>query len=327
VKGLHLHDFGKPTAAPQLIETEPPELRPGQLAVALEASPINPSDLLLIRGLYGHRPQLPAVLGSEGVGRIVAVGDGIDAGRIGQRVLIIPNLKHGTWQDMIAVDNDDVVEVDAEADALQLAMLGVNPHTADLLLRQFGDLQPGAWVGQTAGNSAVGRYVITLARQAGYRTVSVVRRPDVASELRVLGADAVVVNGPDLADQLKHALGDERVSVLFDATAGDVVAQLAPFLVRGATVVSYGGTSGAPLAIRPSELIFRDVNVRGFWQQGYLDSAPREELLEAYSRLGALVAAGTLQVPVAATYPIEKYEDALAHASQQDRVGKVLFTW
>lgn len=327
MKSLHLLEFGKPTAAPQLVETEPPRPQRGQLLVSLEASPINPSDLLLIRGLYGHRPQLPAVLGSEGVGRIAAVGEGVDAGRIGQRVLIIPTLKHGTWQDTIAVDCDDVVEVDATADVLQLAMLGVNPHTAELLLRRFVDLQPGAWVGQTGGNSAVGRYVITLARQAGYRTVSVVRRSEVAADLRALGADAVVVNGPDLSEQLRHALGAERISLLLDATAGDVVAQLAPWLVPGGTVVSYGGTSGTPLAIKPSDMIFRDLKIRGFWQKRYLDAAPREELLETYSRLGALIAAGTLHVPIASTYPIEKYEDALAHATQPDRVGKVLFTW
>src|SRR6266516_4196328 len=203
MKSLYLRAFGKPTTAPELIETEAPQPSVGQLLVALEASPINPSDVLLIRGFYGHRPAVPAALGTEGVGRIVAVGQGIDPARIGKRVLIIPTLKHATWQDQIAIDEADAFEVDADADPLQLAMLGVNPMTADVLLRRFVDLRPGEWVGQTGGNSAVGRAVITLAKLAGYRTLSVVRRSEVAQELLELGADAVVVSGPGLGTQLK----------------------------------------------------------------------------------------------------------------------------
>src|SRR5439155_12168812 len=145
MKSLYISGFGKPTTAPELIESDAPEPGPGQVLVAMEAAPINPSDLLLIRGLYGHRPSLPAALGTEGVGRIVAVGQGIDPARIGKRVLIIPTLKHATWQDQIAIDEADAFEVDADADPLQLAMLGVNPMTADVLLRRFVDLQPGDW--------------------------------------------------------------------------------------------------------------------------------------------------------------------------------------
>lgn len=327
MKTLHMRAFGKPTTAPELIESEAPELGPGQVLVALEAAPINPSDLLLIRGHYGHRPALPAALGTEGVGRIVAVGPAVDPVRIGERVLIVPNLKHGTWQDQVAIDEDDAIVVDPAADILQVAMLGVNPLTADLLLRRFIDLPPGAWVGQTGGNSAVGRYVITLAKLAGYRTLNVVRRPEVAAELLELGADAVVVSGSNLGEQLKKALGDERISLLLDATAGDVVADLAPRLVHGGTIVSYGGMSGAPVVVRPGDLIFRDLHVRGFWQKGWLDTAPRDELVGAYARLAALVTEGTLSVPIAATYPLEKYQDALVHATQADRVGKVLFAW
>lgn len=327
MKSLQLPAFGQPTTAPELLESEAPEPGAGQVLVALEAAPINPSDLLLIRGHYGHRPALPATLGTEGVGRIVAVGADVASARIGERVLIVPTLKVGTWQDRIAVDADDAFAVDPAADPVQLAMLGVNPMTADLLIRSFVDLRPGAWIGQTGGNSAVGRYVIALAKRAGLRTLSVVRRPEVAAELLESGADAVVVGGPDLRAQLKHALGDERLELLLDGTAGDVVADLAPWLVHGGTLVSYGGTSGAPVVLRPGDLIFRDLRIRGFWQKHWLDTAPRHEVAAIYTRLAALVTDGTLRVPIAATYPLEKYQDALDHATRADRVGKVLFTW
>jgi NADPH:quinone reductase-like Zn-dependent oxidoreductase len=327
MKTLQIRDFGKPSTAPELIESEAPKPGPGQLLVALEAAPINPSDLLLIRGRYGHRPALPAALGSEGVSRIVAVGPAVDPVRIGERVMILPTLKHGTWQDQIAIYEDDAIPVDSSADAIQLAMLGVNPITADLLLRGFVDLPPGAWVGQTGGTSAVGRYVIALAKQSGIRTLSVVRRPEAASELLELGADAVVVSGPDLGAQLEKVLGDERISLLLDPIAGDVITELASKLVHGGTLVSYGGMSGGAVALSPADIIFRDLHVRGFWQKHWLDTTPRDEIAAAYAPLAALVADDTLRSPVAATYPLDQYQDALTHATKTDGAGKVLFAW
>jgi NADPH:quinone reductase-like Zn-dependent oxidoreductase len=316
MKTLQLTAFGKPTTAPELIESDPPEPATGQVVVALEAAPINPSDLLLIRGWYGHRPALPAALGTEGVGRISAVGPGVDPDRIGERVLILPTLQHGTWQDLVAIDQGDAIPVDGEADVLQLAMLGVNPITADLLLRSFVDLAPGAWVGQTGANSAVGRYVVALAKRAGVRTLNVVRRPEAAAALLESGADAVVVSGPDLDEQVRRALGDERLSLLLDPIAGDVIAELAPWLAHGGTLV-----------VAPADIIFRDLHVRGFWQKHWMDTTPRDEIAAAYAPLAALVADGTLRAPVAATYRLEQYQDALVHATRSEGAGKVLFAW
>ena|ERR1700681_3255177 len=86
MKTLQLSSFGAPADVVELTEVDPADPGPGQLAVSIEAAPINPSDLNLIRGIYGVRPDLPAALGAEGVGRVIAVGDGVDGSRIGTRV-------------------------------------------------------------------------------------------------------------------------------------------------------------------------------------------------------------------------------------------------
>lgn len=327
MKRLQLRAFGKPTTAPELVEVESPEPGAGQVLVALEAAPINPSDLLLITGHYGYRPPLPAVLGAEGAGRIEAVGRGVDPVRIGERILVVPTLEHGTWQDRVVIDETGAVPVDPGGDVLQLAMVGINPLTADLLLRRFVDVPAGAWLAQTGANSAVGRYVIALARQAGVRTLNVVRRAEVAEELFGLGADAVVVSGPDLDEQVDKALGDEGIALLLDPIGGDAVDGLTEWLAFGATVVSYGAMSRAPITLSVPSLVFSDVRVRGFWLKHWLDSSSADEIAAAYRRLSALVADGTLQAPVAATYPLEQYRDAIAHAAESGRDGKVLFRW
>ncbi len=154
-----------------------------------------------------------------------------------------------------------------------------------------------------------------------------VRRPEVAADLVDLGADAVVVSGPDLAEQLAAALGNDQISLVLDAVGGDVVTDLAHRLVFGGTIVSYGGMSGAPAVISPADLIFRDVRLRGFWLKHWLDTTPRAQIAERYGRLATLVAAGALRAPVEATYRLEQYRDALAHAARAGRTGKVLFIW
>ena len=246
MKTLQIKAFGKPTIAPELIESDPPEPAAGQVLVALEAAPINPSDLLLIRGWYGHRPALPAALGTEGVGRIVGVGSDVDPVRIGERVLILPTL---AARHLAGPDRDRRRRRHPSRSGSR------RPAAGDARRQPAHGRSSAPWLcGSPAGrmgrtdrrNSAVGRYVIALAKRAGVRTLNVVRRPEAAAELLESGADAVVVSGPDLDEQVRKALGDERLSLLLDPVAGDVIAELAPWLVHGGTLVSYGGHERRP---------------------------------------------------------------------------------
>ncbi|WP_052074084.1 alcohol dehydrogenase catalytic domain-containing protein [Rhodococcoides fascians] len=136
MKAVQLTTYGPVTSGNvELVEVPADTPADGQVVVAMDAAPINPSDLLLIAGHYGYRPQLPAVLGAEGVGRIVAVGNGVDGGRIGEQVLIRPTLTDTTWREQAVVEATTAVPVDG--DPMQLAMLGINPMTAWSMLHGF----------------------------------------------------------------------------------------------------------------------------------------------------------------------------------------------
>jgi NADPH:quinone reductase-like Zn-dependent oxidoreductase len=93
----------------------------------------------------------------------------------------------------------------ADADLQQLAMLAINPPTAALLLGEYVDLKPGDWVVQNAANSGVGRWVIAFAKARGLKTVNIVRRPELAAELKAIGGDVVVVESTDVPG--KHQSG------------------------------------------------------------------------------------------------------------------------
>ncbi|MGB8882219.1 MAG: alcohol dehydrogenase catalytic domain-containing protein, partial [Solirubrobacteraceae bacterium] len=152
MKTLQLSSFGAPTDVVEVGEVDPADPGPGQLAVSIEAAPINPSDLNLIRGIYGVRPELPAALGAEGVGRVIAVGDGVDGSRVGTRVLVVPTLEQATWREQTVLAERNAVPIDLDGDVLQQAMLGINPITAYCLLHGYATLAPGAWVAQTGAS-------------------------------------------------------------------------------------------------------------------------------------------------------------------------------
>src|SRR6202045_4461398 len=115
-------------------------------------------------------------------------------------------MQRENWVQRRRVRGEDAIPIGAGVDLAQAAMLRINPATAQLLLEDPVALAPGDWVIQNVANSAVGRHLIVLAKARGVRTVNVVRRDDVAAELKALGADAVLVDGPDLAARAHDAI-------------------------------------------------------------------------------------------------------------------------
>lgn len=173
MKHLVLTQFGTPSESVALHDDRDPTPGPDDVLVRMEAASVNPSDLLLLRGRYFARPDPPAPVGGEGVGIVVDAGARVDRGLLGKRVIVLPTYTYGTWAEKVVVPQGKVVEVDPDADPLQLAMLPINPATAHVMLNRFVDLQPGDWVGQPGANSAVGRLVITLAQLRGLKTLNV----------------------------------------------------------------------------------------------------------------------------------------------------------
>jgi NADPH:quinone reductase-like Zn-dependent oxidoreductase len=192
MRQLQLVAFGEPSDVIELHTVSEPVLGQEDVLVSMEAAPINPSDFLLVRGIYGVRPSFPFSMGTEGVGRVTHTGSKVDVALQGKRVLILPTLEQGTWADQVVVPVRTLVPMSDEADPLQLSMIGINPVTAYLLLNRYVSLMPGDWIGQTAANSAMGQYIIALAKLAGVKTLNVVRREEAAQQVWQSGGDRVV---------------------------------------------------------------------------------------------------------------------------------------
>src|SRR3984893_4319360 len=194
MKAVQIEAFGSPAEVAKVVDV--PDVgapAAGEVVITLEASPINQYDPLMIAGGYGYRPQLPAIMGTEGVGRVVAAGAGVKHLKEGDRTLV-PFL-HPSWAERVKTDAPWLRPL-PPGDINQFAMMGVNPPTAYLLLTDIVKLPRGSWVIQNGANSGVGRATVAIAKSLGLRTVNVVRRHEVVAEIKALGGDVVLVDGP-----------------------------------------------------------------------------------------------------------------------------------
>src|SRR6267143_2961278 len=261
---LQLVAFGEPSEVIELNTVSEPALGQEDVLVSMEAAPINPSDILLVRGMYGVRPAFPFSVGAEGVGRVTQTGSKVDVALKGRRVLILPTYEQGTWADQVVVPVRNIVPMSDEADPLQLSMIGINPATAYLLLNRYVSLMPGDWIGQTAANSAMGQYVIALAKLAGVKTLNVVRREEAAQQVRQWGGDRVILQGDNLHKDIEEALDGKRLSLVLDTVGGTPVGELAKALKTGGSVVVYALQSGHFPVVSPGDLIYRGLSLHGF---------------------------------------------------------------
>jgi len=322
MQAIQIESFGNPAEVMKVVDI-PDVGAPGEgeVVIALEASPINMSDLLMISGRYGYRPKLPSVMGTEGVGRVIAVGGGVRHLKQGDRTLV--PFPAPAWAERIKADASRLRPLPG-GDVNQLAMLGINPPTAYLMLTGFVTLPSGSWVIQNSANSGVGRALIPIAKSLGLKTVNVVRREDVVAEIKALGGDVVLVDGPDLDKRVAAETGKVPIALAVDGVGDTATTNLLGCLAEQGVHVFYSMTSGKPSVVPATHLIFRNVSMRGFWLVNWFNTATPDEITRMYDRLTPLVASGAISAPIAGTYRFSEIAEAVAVASKNR--GKVLFT-
>ncbi len=183
---------GDPALVVKLITLPDPEPKAGEIVIRMEAAAVHLADVKNFRGDHNFRVKsLPRIPGYEGIGRVTKVGAGVAQFKVGMRVF--PWWGAGTFAELVCTPAEKVMPA-PEGDAVQLSLMLVNGMTAVVLLEDYVALKPGEWLVQNGANSNCGRYIIVLAQERGIRTCNIVRRPEVAAELKALGADAVILD-------------------------------------------------------------------------------------------------------------------------------------
>ena len=324
MKVAQFSNFGNPSQVIECIEL--PDLndpKEDEVLIDVLACPINPADILNIEGKYGVIPPLPARLGAECVGRIKKIGSSVSGFNEGD--IVLP-LDRENWVQQKITSANNIILLPNDVDPIQLSMLKVNPATAYLMLKKYVNLNKGDWLIQDAANSGVGHCLIRLAKQEGVKTVNVVRREGLDKELKEIGADIVVKDSQNLAEEVKELTNSAKIKLAIDAVGGDQVLRLGDCLDEKGTILNYGLLSGKNIEMSSYQTVFKSLVLTGFWLSPWLQNMSRKEVFELYNFLATLIGKKVLHVPIEKTYNLEDIKQAVEHSAGYNRSGKIILT-
>ena len=322
-KALRFHSFGSPEEVLVLEEVPDAPAGPGEVLIGMLASPINPSDIGSILGKYGQLKELPAVAGMDGIGQILDLGPEVTHLRTGQWVRFPEDA--GVWQESCVVQGEQLRPLPDGLPLETTALAFVNPPTAIRLIEDFVPLQPGDWVIQNGANSNLGIAIIQYARRRGIKTINVVRRDSLKAPLRELGADVVVTEDEPYAKNIRDLSDGEGLRLALNSVGGASALNLLNALNKGGTHVTYGAMTFESIRFPTRQLIFQQVEIRGFWLHEWIRTHSEEERCALEEQVVSLIADGTFRFPIERTYRLSEFRDALAH-QQEPRLGKILLT-
>ena len=314
--------FGDPTEVLEVAERPLPEPGAGQVRVRTLLSPIHNHDLWTIRGSYGYKPELPAGSGTEAVGVVDALGEGVDSLTVGQRVATGGTF--GVWSEYFVAKAAALVPVPDGISDETAAQLISMPFSALSLLDSL-DVQPGDSIVQNTANGAVGKLVAQFAAARGVHVLGLVRRDAAVAELAGLGIrDVVSTESDDWRERAAQILGENAPRAAVDSVGGTAAGDLLSLLGEGGTLVSFGSMGSGTLKLSAGDLIFKQATVKGFWGSTVsrtMDAATRGALFaELVQRIGS----GEVALPVDAVFPFEQAREAAAASGVAGRAGKVL---
>ncbi|GAA4771275.1 zinc-binding dehydrogenase [Microbacterium gilvum] len=314
--------FGEAVDVLDVAEVTAPEPGPGQARVRTVLSPIHNHDLWTIRGTYGYRPELPARAGTEAVGVVDALGEGVDGLAVGQRV--VTGGTFGVWAEQFVADAAGLIPVPDAIPDETAAQLVAMPFSA-LSLLDFLEVGEGDWIVQNTANGAVGRLVAQFARARGVRVLGLVRRDAGVDELAAVGiGDIVSTEAEGWRERAAAILAGAEPRAAVDSVGGSAAGDLLSLLGEGGTLVSFGAMADGRLEVSSGDLIFKQATLKGFWGSRVSATMAPEKRRALIGELFQRVGSGEVALPVEAVFPFEEARAAAAASAAPGRAGKVL---
>ena len=324
MKAIVFDQPGDPRHVLQLRDLPIPDPPRGHVLVRMLASPINPSDLIFITGTYGIKPALPAPPGFEGVGIVERGGGLLGWLRKGKRVAVL-NDRTGNWREYTVVPARQVIPVPSDIDDEQAACFFVNPATALVMTQKVLRIPREEWLLQSAAGSSLGRMIIRLGTQCGFRTINVVRRPDAVEELKALGADEVIcAEGHAITERVLSITNDEGVRFAVDPVGGETGSAVVASLASGGRALLFGLLSRKPVTADPRFLLDGSKRVEGFLLSDWAKEQSIFTLLRLFRHVWKLIRQGILSTDRIISHSLVDFPKAVEQAMMPRKPGKVI---
>ena len=276
MKALHVTTLGEPIAVLTMVETPAPSPGPGAVAVRILAAAGNFPDVLMCRGLYQVRPELPFVPGVEACGIVTEVGEGVDPALIGQRVIGGTELPHGSFAEVAIMPAEQIYAAPSSLDDAQASALLVGYQTAWFALHRRARIQAGETLLVHAAAGGVGSATIELGKAAGAHVIAVVGSEAKRATAIALGADIVVDRSTDdFVAIVKEATAGRGADVIFDPVGGETYRKSTKCIAFEGRIVIVGFTSGEIQSVALNHALVKNYSILGLHWGLYRSEDPQ----------------------------------------------------
>jgi NADPH:quinone reductase-like Zn-dependent oxidoreductase len=326
-KIVRFHELGGPEVLK--IEDAPTrELAPDEARLKVQAMGLNRAEYLFMHGAYFEPTRLPALLGYEASGVVIAIGSNVDPSWLNKSVSTVPAFspnQYGMLGTEVIVPAHALAEYPSHLSSIEAASIWLQYMTAYGALVELGKVTKGEFVLITAASSSAGIAAIETVKAEGAISIATTRTRAKRSELVALGADHVIVTDEEnLVARVKDITKGAGARIIFDAVAGPQVDKLAEAAAPGATIFLYGLLGGTQTPF-PLILAFQKaLTIRGYWLMEILISPERSAKAKSYvyDRLKT----GRFKPKIAKTFSFKDVVKAYQYMESNQQIGKIVLT-
>ena len=308
-----------------LKDIDPPPLSAGQVRLQVSVAAVTFVDLLMPRGKYQIKPDLPFTPGSHAAGEVIEVADGVTSIKVGDRICGFA--AWGALADEMIVDKSACFVLPNGVDNEVGAAYGNGYATSFYALRDRGKLQPGETLLVHGAGGGVGLAAVDLGRAMGARVIATARGPAKAAVLKTYGAEAVIdyTQGP-FKDQVKALTDGAGADVIYDPVGGDVFDQSLRCINWDGRLLVIG-FAGGTIPQAPANLpLLKSCAIVGVSLGGYRERFP-QAVRDMHGTLLSWIAEGRIKPRVASRFPVAETKDALQAMEKRKTIGRVIVTF
>ena len=325
MKAWRVADLGEPRDVLRLVDVADPEPGPGQLVVRVLAAPANFPDVLMCRGEYQVRPELPFTPGVELCGEVVALGEGVDGFAVGDRVLGGATLPYGGFAKFALLAAAATFPAPAELDDAEAASLYIGYQTGWFGLHRRAGLRAGETLLVHAAAGGVGSAAVQLGKAAGARVIGVVGGPEKAAVARALGADVVVDRREeDFVEVVKAETGGRGADVVYDPVGGETYQRSTKCVAFEGRILVVGFAGGQIQSAALNHALVKNYSIVGLHWGLYHRYDPAA-VAECHRALTALAAQGAVRPLVSQRLALDEVADGVQELADGVTVGRVVY--
>jgi len=318
MRAWQVHELGEPQDVLRLDHVPEPVAGAGRLRLRVEAVALNFPDVLLCRGTYQERPELPFTPGLEVCGTV------LDGPRAGERVIAAPGLPRGGLADQVVVPEAGTYAVPDDLPSPQAASLHITYQTGYVGLHRRARLQPGETLLVHAGAGGVGSAAIQLGKAAGARVIATAGGPDKVRVCESLGADvAVDYLAEDFVAVVKDVTAGRGADVIYDSVGGDVFDRSRRCVAFEGRIVVVGFAGGRMADAPTNHALVKNYSVVGLHWGLYRQYEP-QVVAQTHTALIDLWSRRAIDPLVGTELPLEAAPEGLTRLSDRRTVGKVV---